>query len=82
MTDLRSDRRIGHKPVPGNVRALLTELQTATLQQLENFGWTLAFVRRANVPQPVVVVEGPAPRQYGVVHRDGVLDQSVSLSVR
>jgi hypothetical protein len=82
MTDAEAERRIGQKPVPGNLKALLTDLQAATLNQLENFGWSLAFVRRINLPSPIVVVEGPLPRQYGVLHRDGILDQTLNIGIR
>ncbi len=79
---MSDERRIGVRPIPGNLREILTDLQKGALNQLENFGWSVAFVRRIGIPSPVVVVEGPLPRQYGVLQSDGFLNQDFAFTIR
>ncbi len=76
------DKRSGKTPVPLNLRSLLSEQQLMSVQQMTHFGWHLAFVRRDELSNPVVVVANGSENRFAVLSRDGVIDTSADVSVR
>lgn len=82
MESTSQERRTGKPPVPANFRSLLTDLQVGALHQLDNFGWSILFIRRIGIPSPLVVVGEAASRLYGVLHPDGSIDRQVDIGIR
>ncbi|MEE4202424.1 MAG: hypothetical protein V2I45_02260 [Halieaceae bacterium] len=82
MSETSDERRVGKSPVPHNVKSLLTDLQVGALHQLENFGWSILFVRRFNIPSPLVVVGDAASRIYGVLAHDGSIHRDAPIGIR
>lgn len=76
------DKRSGKTPVPLNLRSLLSEEQLTSVQQMTHFGWHLAFVRRDELSNPVVVVANGSENRFAVLSLEGVIDTSVDVSVR
>lgn len=82
MARVTSERRVGAKPVPHNLRSLLTDLQQGAMRQLENFGWSVLFVRRHGLSEPLVVVGDAATFSYGVLQKDGFIDREADIGIR
>lgn len=76
------DKRAGKTPVPLNLRSLLSEEQLTSVQQMTHFGWHLAYVRRDEQSNPVVVVANGSENRFAVLSMDGAIDTSAEVSVR
>lgn len=70
------ERRKGQEAVPNDLRSRLTELQRHTLASLENFGWSVRFVRRPLFQDQVVVLVDPSGQQHAILHEDGSIDRN------
>lgn len=57
-------------PVPDNWREYLTNEQEINLGLLQNFGWTINFIRRPAFEEVVVVLEHPT-QGYRLLDKDG-----------
>lgn len=80
MTD--KERRASAHDSIARLRALLNEDQRMTLAELEQFGWSLKFVRRPLfLPSIPVVVDGDRKR-YAVLESDGSLNESPEFNIR
>jgi hypothetical protein len=78
----REDRRQGMEPVPGNVEALLNELQLRALHQIQIFGWKLHFIRRSPSHDPVPGIISPEGNKVATLERDGRIKLLDSSTVR
>ncbi len=76
------DKRTGQLAVPLNLRGLLSAEQISSVQQMENFGWHLAFVRRDDAGQPMVVVANGSEKRFALLDMHGAIDSSRSVAVR
>lgn len=74
-------RKIESIPV-SELKKELNELQLATLESLEPFGWQIKFIRRPfNLPKVAVVFDN-ASLSYGEIEIDGTLNEKHNFSVR
>ncbi len=64
------------------LRRGLTAPQLATLETLEGFHWTLAFVRRPLFRDPVPVVFDRSSNRYVVIESDGSINDQPGLVIR
>lgn len=76
------DKRIGQLPVPLNLRSLLSPEQLSSVQQMEHFGWHLAFVRRDDKGLPMVVVANGSENRFALLDMQGAIDSSRAVPVR
>jgi len=76
------DRRKTDHPDAVALRAGLTPAQTSAIATLEQFGWTLRFVRRPLFRDPVPVLFEKNGSRWIVVDGDGTLDESQSFEIR
>lgn len=76
------ERRTGLEAVPKDMRSRLTEIQRYTLANLENFGWSVRFVRRPLFQDQVVVLVDPAGRQHAILREDGSIDRDMDFEIR
>jgi len=76
------ERRRDQEPVPGDIRSRLTELQRRTLAGLENFGWSVRFVRRPLFQEQVVVLVDPTGQQHAILREDGSIDRNLDIEIR
>ena len=76
------EKRKGELPVPLNLKSFLSTQQMDSAQQMESFGWHIAFVRRAQMESPLVVVANRSERRIGLLERDGSINTSCDLVVR
>lgn len=74
--------RIGMKPIPDNINAMLNECQRLTISRLESFGWTIKFVRRFPLETPIVVLSDPSGKNVAILDEDGNLDKTTPLRMR
>lgn len=81
-TDQEQERRADMPAVPDDIRSRLTELQRYSLARLEGFGWSIRFVRRQSIEEPIVVLVDPSGQQHGVLLEDGSVDRTTDLNVR
>ncbi|MCL1635015.1 hypothetical protein M2650_10280 [Luteimonas sp. SX5] len=64
------------------LRAGLTPQQLSALETLEQFQWTLRFVRRPMFMEPIPVVVDRTGKRHAVLRADGTLDESPDFKVR
>ncbi len=77
-----SERRASEKESAARLRALLNEDQLMTLVELEQFGWSLKFVRRPLFQPSVPVVIDADRKRYAVLEADGTLNEHPAFSIR
>ena len=76
------DRRASAQETAARLRALLNEDQRMTLAELEQFGWTLKFVRKPLFQPSVPVVFDADRRRYAVLEPDGSLNETPGFEIR
>lgn len=76
------DKRGGEQAIPENSRDLLTDGQLQSLKRMENFGWSLKFIRRPRCQPPIVVIENPVGTSIAVLAEDGRLDIRPQITLR
>ena len=64
------------------LRAGLTPSQLKALDTLEQFRWTLRFVRRPMFQDPVPVVFDREGGRYAVLEADGTLNETPGFKIR
>lgn len=73
------DKRGTQDPVPAQLDHYLTTMQQQSLEQLADFGWQLAFVRRPLFAKPTVVLISPEAKQYATLEDEGSLNLEPGL---
>jgi hypothetical protein len=81
MTD-RERRQPAELVSPVGLRAGLTPQQLDALATLEQFGWTLKFVRRPLFQDPIAVVFRADGGKFVVLRNDGSLDEHPDFKIR
>ncbi|TKR30384.1 hypothetical protein FCE95_09655 [Luteimonas gilva] len=64
------------------LRAGLTPQQLAALETLEQFQWTLRFVRRPMFQDPIPVVVDRSGKRHALLKSDGSLDENLGFKIR
>jgi len=64
------------------LRAGLTPSQLKALDTLEQFRWTLRFVRRPMFEDPIPVVFDREGKRYAVLEADGTLNETPGFKIR
>lgn len=82
MQAMAKERRRGLDSVPGSLESYLNPSQMTTLQQVENFGWVLRYVRRPLFMEPVPILYHRDMQQYAVLEMDGGLNRNVDVALR
>ena len=77
-----NDRRKPDHPDAVALRAGLTPAQVSAITTLEQFGWTLRFVRRPLFRDPVPVLFDKTGSRWLVVDGDGGLDENPGFELR
>ena len=78
----KDEKRERLPPIPADLEKRLTEFQFLAVRRIEDFGWSLKFVRRENLKEPVVVVSNHSGEQLGVLDADGRLNLQHNLKIR
>lgn len=76
------ERRQGQVPVPDHIERYLNGDQLRGLRQAENFGWQLAFVRRAPFERAQAVMRSTTLEKYALLTDEGELSFNHGLSIR
>ena len=76
------EKRKGSTPVPDNLTGMLNQLQLLALRQIEQFGWSLRFVRRPMFQSAVPVVMDGQGAKIGVLEEDGRINMEPDIKVR
>ena len=74
---MEGSRRRGVAPIPADIDKHLNEMQLSGLQKIEEFGWSIKYVRRAAVV--VVYKDGST---LGLLEEDGTLNHQVEIRER
>lgn len=69
-------------PIPENLAYFLSDGQLSALDNLENHGWRVFFIRRPLFEQPTVVVADSDLSRYAAIDVDGTLDFERPLLLR
>jgi hypothetical protein len=73
----------GKQPaVPNNPAMYMTRLQLSRITKMEEFGWELFFVRRANPTEALIMMHLPCSGQTAVIKKDGAINMAHGLAVR
>lgn len=64
------------------MKAELTPQQLATLATMEQFRWTLKFVRRPMFLPPIPVVFDRGRKRYAVLEPDGAINENPGFGIR
>ncbi|MEJ7745381.1 MAG: hypothetical protein WKF61_01220 [Luteimonas sp.] len=79
----RERRRVGTDTVEmAELKAGLTPQQLATLATMEQFRWTLKFVRRPMFQPPIPVVFDRGRQRYAVLEADGSINENPDFKIR
>lgn len=73
------DKRGTQDAIPVQLGHYLTAMQMQSLDQLADFGWQLAFVRRPLFDKPTVVLISPEAKQYATLEEEGSLNLEPDL---
>jgi len=76
------ERRQTAQSAAAALRAGLTPSQLKALDTLEQFRWTLRFVRRPMFQDPVPVVFDREGKRYAVLEADGTLNETPGFKIR
>ena len=77
-----TERRIGVDAIPEDLQARLTEIQRHAWSQLEGFGWSIKFVRRALFQEQIIVIVDPAGLDHAILREDGTMDRNIDFPIR
>jgi CRP-like cAMP-binding protein len=69
-------------PVPSRISDYLNELQLATVDKLEGFGWEIFFIRRKKDKEVIVMMRFPSSGRTALVEKDGSVDLSHKVATR
>lgn len=64
------------------MRQALSQAQRRILGELENAGWELGFVRRNQLPAPLMFIYDSAGDQFSVIEADGSLGETSAYIIR
>jgi hypothetical protein len=81
-SSIRTERRGSRAPVPANLKALLSDEQLLALNNVENFGWQLAFIRQPMFEQAIAVVVSPDHQRHAVLEIDGEVNLNPEIIIR
>lgn len=82
MSNINRERRRGAPLDPDALREGLTPAQLKALVTLEQFGWTLKFVRRPMFLDPVPVAFDRKGEKWVVIEPDGSLNEEPGFKIR
>ena len=68
--------------VPENPAMYMTRIQLSRIVKMEEFGWELSFIRRANRTEALVVVRLPRSGQTAVIEKDGAINMAHGEAIR
>ncbi|MET0807955.1 MAG: hypothetical protein ABWX93_04265 [Pseudoxanthomonas sp.] len=78
----RERRKAQQQEDDAKLKAGLTAPQLATLHTMEQFRWTLRFVRRPMFMAPVAVLFNRDDSRYAVLEADGSINESPDFKIR
>ena len=81
MTATPVEKRRGEPAVPSDINSLLTAQQTAAVEQLRTFGWSVHIVRRP-LFQAVQVILKHSSGKFALLTPEGELDHRPGLRLR
>lgn len=76
------ERRRQAEADAANLRAGLNPQQLAALETLEQFQWTLRFVRRPLFDAPIPVVVDRTGKRHALLEPDGSLNEDLGFELR
>ncbi|MGB5338286.1 MAG: hypothetical protein WBO06_04235 [Gammaproteobacteria bacterium] len=79
---MNNDKRNNKTAIPDNLKELLNSAQQYALRQIENFGWSLQFVRQPVFQDPVAVVVNSKGDQIGILEADGRINMQADITLR
>lgn len=82
MRAVTKERRKVSESHSVELRSFLNTDQRISLQQMENFGWSLKYVRRPLFMEPVAIVFHRGILEYAVLDLDGTLNRAGDVDLR
>jgi len=78
----RHERRRQVAEDPSSLREGLTAKQLETVRTMEQFRWTLLFVRRPMFQDPIPVLRDPLDTRFVVLEADGSVNETPDFVIR
>ncbi len=82
MKERTKERRNDLRLVSKSLEEDLNPAQISALHQIENFGWSLKYVRRPLFMEPVPIVFHNSVHAYAVLEVDGTLNRNAEVALR
>lgn len=76
------EKRKGEKPIPNDIHNYLNDTQNAVLNKIQDFGWSLQFIRRPLFQEPIVIAANANGDAYGVLEVDGHFNTEPNIVLR
>ena len=70
------------EPLPDDVSERLNTGQLLALNQLEEYGWSIKFVRRTLKQKPAYVIFNDNNQRYALLNEDGTLNLRAGIKTR
>lgn len=82
LQSVKEELRGTRSALPEDTAVYLNDLQSVVLQNIANFGWELAFIRRPLFMPPLVVIKNTAESRFAVLEDDGTVNLSPDIHWR
>ncbi len=79
---MKIERRSEGNQVPNRLNEVLNEEQLLALNNMEKFGWMLAFIRRPLFQDIVPVLSHSDSGKLGILEDDGALNLQLDIDFR
>jgi len=76
------DKRKGEKSIPSDIHNYLNETLDAVFNKLQEFGWSLQFIRRPLFQEPFVIAANAKGDAFGVLEVDGHFNTESDIVLR
>lgn len=77
-----NERRCEGNQIPARPNEILNEMQLLTLNSMERYGWSLAFIRRPLFQEVVPVLRHCDSKKFGIMDADGRLNAQPEITFR
>ena len=76
------DKRKGEKPILSDIHIYLNEAQGAVLNKIQEFDWSLQFIRSSLFQEPIVIAANEKGDAFGVLEVDGHFNTEPDIVLR
>jgi len=79
---MEQEQRGKSMPLPNDVYGRLNTDQILALKLVEEYGWSMKFMRRPIDQEPTYVLFNNTTQQYAVLDEDGTINRESGIKIR